>query len=147
MCSGIEYQSQMYLWQNSDVRLPVQMRDGSVSWIKWGERHGIRSPFFQGPCARLESVKAQKWARFHPRAVKIPMERYMERDIRAKPYWVKADEGSFLQGLLARWGNEHRVYVVTTETPAEFQHIQPRWPRVVCTGMASPQGFEPRLPA
>ena len=146
MCSGIEYQGRMHLWQDSDVRLPVQMRDGSVSWVKWGERHGIQSPFFQGPCARLESVKERKWARFHPRAVKIPMDRYMERDIRSKPYWVKTDEGSILQGLLATWGDEQRVYVVTIETPPEFQHVQPRWPRVL-TGVASPQGFEPRLPA
>ena len=126
MCSGIEYQGRMHLWQDSDVRLPVQMRDGSVSWVKWGERHGIQSP-----CARLESVKELKWARFQPRAVKIPVDRYMERDIRSKPYWVKTDEGSVLQGLLATWGDEQRVYVVTIETPPEFQHVQPRWPRVL----------------
>lgn len=59
------------------------------------------------------------------------MDRYMERDQRNKPYWVKAPEGSVLQGLLATWGDEQRVYVVTTETPSEFQHVQPRWPRVL----------------
>ena len=138
MCSGIEYEGQMHLWKDSDVRLPVLMRDGSVSWLPWGERHGTQSPFFQGPCARLESIKAGKWARLSPRPVKIPMQRYMERDIRAAPYWVKAGEGCVLQGLLATWGDEQRVYVVTVETPPEFLHVQPRWPRVMFIGCGVP---------
>ena len=131
MCSGIEYEGQMHLWKDPAVHLPIRMRDGSLKWVRWGERHGIESPFFQGPCARLESIHEGKWSRFSPVAVKIVMDRYMERDLRNKPYWVKAPEGAVLQGLLATWGDAQRVYVVTTDTPAEFQHVQPRWPRVI----------------
>lgn len=131
MCSGIEYEGQMYLWKDPEVQLPVRLRDGSLKWVRWGERHGVQSPFFQGPCARLESIKERKWDRFSPRSVKIVMDRYMERDLKNKPYWVKAPEGAVLQGLLATWGDEQRIYVVTTETPAEFQHVQPRWPRIL----------------
>ena len=131
MCSGIEYEWQMHLWKDPEARLPVRLKDGSLKWIRWGERHGVQSPFFQGPCARLESIKERKWDRFNPRSVKIVMDRYMERDLKNKPYWVKASEGAVLQGLLATWGDEQRIYVVTTETPAEFQHVQPRWPRIL----------------
>jgi len=131
MCSGIEYEGEMHLWQDPDVCLPVRLRDGSLQWIRWGERHGVSSPFFQGPCARLESIHAGKWQRFQPHPVKIVMQRYMERDAKHKPYWVKAPEGSVLQGLLARWGDEQRVYVVTIDSPPEFQHVQPRWPRII----------------
>lgn len=76
MCSGIEYEGQMHLWKDPEVRLPVRLKDGSLKWIRWGERHGVQSPFFQGPCARLESIKERKWDRFNPRSVKIVMDRY-----------------------------------------------------------------------
>ena len=55
----------------------------------------------------------------------------MERDAKGAPYWVKVTEGSYLQGLLATINSEQRVYVVTIETPDEFKHVQPRWPRVI----------------
>ena len=72
-----------------------------------------------------------KWNRFNPVAVKIPIDRYMERDAKGKPYWVKADEAEMLQGLVATWQDEQRIYVVTVETPTAFAHVQPRWPRVL----------------
>lgn len=131
MCSGIEYQNQMHLWSDPEVRLPVLLKDGELSWLHWGARHGIESPFFQGPCARLESIKMGKWSRFNPVAVKIPMDRYMERDAKGKPYWVKTNEAEMLQGLVATWQDERRIYVVTVETPQAFAHVQPRWPRVI----------------
>lgn len=131
MCSGIEYKDQMYLWKDATVKLPVLMKNGEVTWLAWGERHGVQSPFFQGPCARLDSIKARKWDRFHPRAVKIPVDRYMERDIKGAPYWVKPDEERYLQGLVATWGEEQRVYVVTVDTPEQYKHVQPRWPREI----------------
>jgi hypothetical protein len=72
-----------------------------------------------------------KWDRYQPKAVKIPMDRYMERDSKNKPYWVKTEPEQVLQGLVATWQGEQRIYVVTVETPTEFQHVQPRWPRVI----------------
>ena len=30
-----------------------------------------------------------------------------------------------------RWGGAARVYVVTTDTPAEFSYIHDRWPRII----------------
>ena len=131
MCSGIEYQGQMHLWSDPEVHLPVRRKNGALSWLRWGARHGIESPFFQGPCARLESIQMGKWNRFQPMPVKICMDRYMERDIKNKPYWVKTESYQVLQGLVATWQGEQRVYVVTVDTPAEFQHVQPRWPRVI----------------
>jgi hypothetical protein len=131
MCSGVEYQGEMHLWSDLAVHLPVRLKGGDLAWVRRGARHGVESPFFQGPCARLDSIKMGKWARFSPIPVRIPIERYMERDSRNKPYWVKAKPGGTLQGLVATWQGQHRVYVVTVDTPPEFQHVQPRWPRVL----------------
>lgn len=131
MCSGIEYEDELHVWQDAAVRLPVLRRDGSVDWLTWGGRHGLETVFHQGPCARLESVRAGKWDRFSPRPVKIPLSRYMERDGKGRPYWVKVEPGECLQGLVASLDGEQRIYVVTVESPEAWRHVQPRWPRVL----------------
>lgn len=131
MCSGIEYDGQLLVWKDPEVALPVLLRDGSIAYVRWGERHGVVSPFYQGPCARLESIQAGKWRKFNPQPVQIPLTKYMERDAKGKPYWVSVADGEVLQGMIASWAGEQRVYVVTVESPAEFAHIQPRWPRVI----------------
>lgn len=131
MCSGIEYQDQIHAWKDPEVKLPVLNRDGSVSWLTWGARHGIPSPFVQGPCARLESIQAGKWDQYQPISVKVPMQRYMERDHKGSPFWVKAEPHQYLQGLVATLSGEQRIYVVTIETPEAYRHVQPRWPRLV----------------
>lgn len=132
MCSGIELDGEMHLWSDPEVRLPIALKDGGVCWLRWGERYGAKDSFFyEGPCARLESIKTGKWDKFSPRAVKVKIDRYMERDHKGRPYWVKTDVGQYLQGMVANWGNDQRVYVVTVDSPAEFQHVQPRWPRLV----------------
>ena len=131
MCSGIEHEDQLLLWKDPEVRLPVRRRDGSLAWLRWGERHGVKGPFVEGPCARLESIRAGRWSRFQPVPVRIPVSRYMERDARGTPYWVKPPSGACLQGLVATWQGEQRLYVVTVPAPPEHAHVQPRWPRVL----------------
>jgi len=121
----------MHLWRDADVTLPVLMKGGTISWLKWGERHGVQSAFVQGPCARLDSIQAGKWQRFNPTPVKIPITRYMERNQKGAPYWVKVEDGQYLQGLVATVNGEQRVYVVTVDAPPEFRHVQDRWPRVI----------------
>lgn len=63
MCSGIELNGEMHLWRDAEVKLPVLNKDGSISWLRWGERHGVKSAFVQGPCARLDSIQLGKWQR------------------------------------------------------------------------------------
>ncbi len=131
MCSGIEYQDALLTWQNTPVKLPVLLRNGEIAWLRWGELHGTQSPFVHGPCARLDSIQSGKWDRYQPRPVKIPLTRYMERDSRGAPCWIKVGPGQHLQGLVATWQGEQRLYVVTVETPKKFRHVQQRWPRVL----------------
>jgi hypothetical protein len=39
--------------------------------------------------------------------------------------------GQAIQGLLANFGDESRVYVVTIGIPSEYHYIHDRWPRLV----------------
>ncbi|HRB97312.1 MAG TPA: hypothetical protein PKY67_06325 [Nitrosomonas sp.] len=38
MCGGIEYQDQKIYFPQPSARLPVRLRDGSVTWIAWRRR-------------------------------------------------------------------------------------------------------------
>ncbi|RZU45182.1 hypothetical protein EV700_1997 [Fluviicoccus keumensis] len=130
MCSAIEVNDHIISFGDHKI-LPVLLRNGDVRWLRWGERHGVPSPWIAGPCARLDSIQAGKWDRYQPVPVKLPVRRYMERNARNKPYWVRLNEGEYLQGLAARVGDEVRVYVVTVDTPAAYRHVSDRWPRVI----------------
>lgn len=131
MCSGVEFKGRIITFADEAPALPVLLRDGGICWVPWGARHGVPSPWVAGTCARLDSIHAGKWDRYHPVPVKIPVDRVMERDGRNRPYWVKLGGNQWLQGLVARAGEDRRVYVVTVETPAAYRHVSDRWPRVM----------------
>lgn len=131
MCSGVEVNDRIITFGESAPALPVMLRSGEVLWLRWGERHGIASPWVAGPCARLDSIRSGKWDRFRPVPVKLPVQRYMERNASNKPYWAKLQPGEYVQGLVATIGEEQRVYVVTDETPPAYRHVSDRWPRII----------------
>ena len=80
---------------------------------------------------RLDSVQAGKWQRFHPRPVLLPVQSFMEKDHERQSHWIDVPAGQLMQGLLATHEDQARVYVVTTDTPAEYHWIHDRWPRLV----------------
>ena len=43
----------------------------------------------------------------------------MEKDREKVSHWFNLEEGQFIQGLLAYWDNESRVYVVTVSPPMQ----------------------------
>ncbi|HEX5359796.1 MAG TPA: hypothetical protein VFW49_01650 [Fluviicoccus sp.] len=130
MCSAVEVGERIIGFGDHDL-LPVVLRNGELQWLRWGERHGVPSAWVPGPCARLDSILSGKWDRYGPVPVKLAVNRYMERNARNKPYWVKLAAGEYLQGLVATVGGEQRVYVVTVDTPAPYRHVSDRWPRVI----------------
>lgn len=54
----------------------------------------------------------------------------MEKDADRTSHWFDLRNGEFIQGLLATWNDERRLYVVTTEPPHELSGFK-RWPRVM----------------
>ena len=71
-----------------------------------------------------------KWDRWNPQPVKIIVDRFMEKDEQKSSHWFDLHDGEFIQGLLATWNDERRLYVVTIEPPAERTGFK-RWPRVM----------------
>lgn len=145
MCVGVEFfeddqPRQVYVGQPG-AQLPVKCRDGDVMMITWGvataQNHvddntpGRLRKFPQGGWARLESIKADEWARYNPRPIKIAVARFVQVDSMQVPHWIELKRGQYLQGLIAHIGHDHRVYVVTVPAPDEYPHISDRWPRIV----------------
>ena len=137
MCGGVEYTDvEEKTWKiyfpSPKAALPVLKRDGAVEWVTWGrrkeEQHGYFAP---GGWARLDSINDGKWKRFNPKPVVIPVQAFMEKDGERKSHWIQVPDGHAIQGLLAVRGDEARVYVVTTETPADFAWVHDRWPRLI----------------
>lgn len=58
----------------------------------------------------------------------------MEKDLAGRRHWYNLQKGQFIQGVIARDGNERRIYVVTIEPEPEDANIHNRWPRVVQAG-------------
>jgi len=100
--------------------------------VTWGKRKEEEDRFFApGGWARLDSINEGKWKRFHPKPVLLPVQSFMEKDHDRKSNWIDVPNGRVIQGLLAVHEDQARVYVVTTETPAEYAWVHDRWPRLV----------------
>ena len=137
MCGGVKYTDKSgkewkVYFPSPKAALPVLKKDGEVDWVTWGKRKEEVDRFFAlGGWARLDSVQAGKWQRFHPRPVLLPVQSFMEKDHERQSHWIDVPQGQLIQGLLATHEDQARVYVITTDTPAECHWIHDRWPRLV----------------
>lgn len=77
------------------------------------------------------SIANGKWKPWHPRPVLIPAENFMEKDHDGQSHWIPLDTSIAIQGFLAERKGEQRIYVVTVNSPPEYQWIHDRWPRLV----------------
>jgi hypothetical protein len=127
-----EYQGEKIYFPQPGARLPVRLRDGSVTWIAWGRRKNeVSGKFPNGGWARLNSIKSGKWKPWHPRPVLIAANQFMEQDYDNQSHCVPLNIRMAIQGLLAERDDEMRVYVATINTPHEYARIHDCWPRLV----------------
>jgi len=135
MCGGVRYttnkETVRVYFPNPQAKLPILMRDGNISLMPWGRRKEQEGNLPLGGWARLDSIEAGKWEYVHPRPVKIIVDAFMEKDHNKDSHWFTLEEGQFIQGLVAHYNNEQRIYVVTVEPdPLTKQMIHDRWPRI-----------------
>lgn len=137
MCGGIKYNDKAgkewkVYFPSPKAALPVTKKSGEIEWVTWGKRKEENAPYFpNGGWARLDSIKEGKWQRFHPTPVLLPVNSFMEKDHEKVSHWFDMKPHEVIQGLLTVHDDIARVYVVTTDTPAEFSFIHDRWPRII----------------
>lgn len=134
MCGGVYYsfnsEELRVYFPNPKAALPVQRKDGSVVLLPWGRRKGQTGLLPLGGWARLDSIHAGRWDKWFPVPVKLPIKSFMEKDIEGNTHWYDLTKGKYVQGLVAREGQEQRVYVVTVE-PEMADAVHDRWPRIL----------------
>jgi hypothetical protein len=134
MCGGVifEYQGQLLTiyFPNPKAVLPVKLANGQCELLSWGRRQGQAGTLPLGGWARLESIQQGSWQRYFPKPVKLPILKFMEKDIVSNSHWFDIMEGNWIQGLLVQTAQERRVYVVTIE-PQMSDAVHTRWPRIL----------------
>ena len=134
MCGGVYYSTSdrdiRVYFPNPTAQLPVKTRTGDASLLPWGRRHEQAGSLPLGGWARLDSIYAGRWDRWFPVAVKLPLKSFMEKDLEGHSHWYDLSRGQWIQGLVARYQQEHRVYVVTVE-PELPETVHDRWPRIM----------------
>lgn len=140
MCGGVEAREADKVWKiyfpSPKAAIPVLLEDsGQLDWICWGRRDNEPSHEPRGGWARLESIQAGMWAKYHPRRGFGLVQRFMEKegqpgDKNRPSHWFDVAEGCGLECLVLGEGENRRVYVVTTDPPPEYAWIHDRWPLI-----------------
>lgn len=133
MCGGVEYPIKgkdiRVYFPNPKAMLPVQ-QDREIELMIWGRRRDQPGRLPPGGWARQESLDSGKWDKYFPRPVKIIVNRFMEKDKNRVSHWFDLTRGQWIQGLIANYKNEQRVYVVTIK-PELPDAIHDRWPKIM----------------
>jgi hypothetical protein len=117
---------------NPRAMLPVRLKSGETRLIIWGRRREESGRLPQTGWARLDSIRAGKWDWLSPRPVKILVDAFMEKDKQGQSHWYSLEPGESIQGLVANWHDEQRLYVVTDlSSRADRASIHDRWPRII----------------
>lgn len=140
MCGGVYYTLQgqeiRAYFPNPAAQLPVMRRNREVMLLPWGRRQKQQGALPLGGWARLDSIYAGRWDKWFPKAVKLPIASFMEKDIEGNSHWFDLTKGQWIQGLIARHGSEQRIYIVTI-TPEMESAVHARWPRIISSHDAS----------
>jgi hypothetical protein len=129
------YQNKKYTIYFSEAKavLPVLLRNGECKLVKWGKRENENSEMPLGGWARLVNLRNENfsaWNMYSPKAVKLSIEKFMEKNFEGKPCWYEVTKGRCIQGLLALHENEYRVYIVTID-PEDLTNCHYRWPNII----------------
>ena len=135
MCGGVSFieygEDRKIFFPMQNAVLPVLLKSGEIGLYTWGRRREECNQTFPfGGWARHESIKQGIWEKYHPVPVKIPVQKFMEKDDLGVSHWFDLQAGEFIQGLLANIGDKQRVYVVTVH-PEDEHAVHERWPRIL----------------
>lgn len=137
MCEAVRYlfgeDLMSVAFSSSGAKLPVLLKDGSIRLLPWGRRSSQKGNLPLGGCASLDSIYAGKWDKYFPQSVKIPYTAFMQRDFEGRAKWYEnlVTKINFIQGLVAKEGNEKRIYIVMTEPDIDVTEFHDRWPRIL----------------
>jgi hypothetical protein len=106
---------------------------GQLDWIQRGRRKEEPGEGPPGGWARISTVQTGGWAKYRPLRGLAMVHRFMQKgghpgDKNRQSHWFDVPEGYALGCLVLGEGAQRRVYIVTTDAPAEYAWINDRWP-------------------
>lgn len=140
MCGGVEISGQFtrtgeqlkIYFPNPKAALPVLSSDcEDVVWVPWGRRREQAGKGPAGDWARLSSIEEGRWKKYGPTRVRIPAERFMEKDEQKVSHWFDLEPDQSIEGLVIGEGDQQRIYVITTEAPTGKEWVHDRWPLIL----------------
>lgn len=137
MCEAVRYYVENELLSVSisqvSAKLPVLLRDGTISLLPWGRRKDQQGKLPVGGTADIDTIYSGRWDKYFPTPVKIPYAAYMLRDFEERIKWYEnlVPKTTYIQGLVAKEGNERRVYIVTRQSTVDIADFHDRMPRLI----------------
>ncbi|MCG7989356.1 MAG: hypothetical protein JAZ20_03250 [Candidatus Thiodiazotropha weberae] len=140
MCTAVYYtfnhQEFRTAFADSRACLPVRKKQGDIALLPWGRRKQQAGKLPLGGWARLDAIYGGHWDRWRPLPVKLDIRQFMEINFEGARRWFDVTSGKWIQGLIAHWQHERRVYVVTITPELEDSEYE-RWPRILSAGTRS----------
>lgn len=143
MCGGFSYKHTDKITGEPIVRkvyfpiphaeISVEEGEGAIRLVQWGRRKG-EDEEFDIPVtgwARLDSIDAGKWKRYHPQQVRVPALSFMEKDTAKVSHWFEMKPETYLLGLEIVRDERSFVYIVTNPAQGPFKEIHDRWPVII----------------
>ena len=133
MCGGVEVRDgerafKVY-FPSPKAAFPVVTEGGeSLGWVRWGRRREENGSGPAGGWARLDTISAGGWEKYHPIPAFGIVERFMEKDAARVSHWIDIPPGQALRCLVIGPVEDRKVYVVTDAAPDEYVWIHDRWP-------------------
>lgn len=134
MCVGICYKTAERLiithFAEPKASLPVQTKSQKIELISWGRRRREPGKLPLGGWITLPAIKQGQWDYYFPKAIKIPVLKFLEQDIEGQLRWFDVTAGHWIQGAILKDNDEIRAYIVII-TPEELNQPYQRWPRII----------------
>jgi hypothetical protein len=134
MCEAIIYPmsgkiGKIY-FSHSNAKLPVKCLNGEVEFITWGRREHEAGSLPIGGWANHKALRQGRWDKFFPINVKILAHEFMLKDLSTGlSNWYSLNDTQFIHGIIARDGQEQRLYIVTIQR--ELSSFDGAWPRIL----------------
>lgn len=111
---------------DSDAKLPFVSKEGNKQLLTWGRRKHQSGNLPLGGFALLDDIYSRQWKEFSPKSVKLPIKSFMMNTPETKNHWYHLSSNRWIQGLLAKYDDEYRVYIVTLSLDDEGFIFLPR---------------------
>ncbi|QDQ25612.1 hypothetical protein FNU76_04170 [Chitinimonas arctica] len=129
MCEAIQYQGRQVWFRIEGAQLPVIRKDGAIAMLPWGLRQADRHVHLHnGANVLLQQLGEDEWKRLHPVPVRLAVERFCQVDKEGTQHWFDVAPGKLMRGVLVKWRDDARVYLLTEHRSVDNPNPRALWP-------------------